>query len=102
MNNLFDINGNVTVITGGTGVLGRTIAKYLALNGAKDTQVDPSNLDVIQRLNPAAETVTLDGHNHLFQADAVTGLLQEYATLPGDISPLTLATIARWLERRVK
>ena len=35
MNNLFDINGNVTVITGGTGVLGRAIAKYLALNGAK-------------------------------------------------------------------
>lgn len=34
MNNLFDIQGNVTVITGGTGVLGRTIAKYLALNGA--------------------------------------------------------------------
>lgn len=75
---------------------------WLALNGAKDTQVDPSNLDVIKRLNPAAETVTLDGHNHLFQADAVTGLLQEYATLPGDISPLTLETIARWLERKVK
>ena len=35
MNSLFDINGNVTVITGGTGVLGRAIAKYLALNGAK-------------------------------------------------------------------
>jgi len=35
MNNLFDIKDNVTVITGGTGVLGRTIAKYLALNGAK-------------------------------------------------------------------
>ena len=35
MNNLFDINSNVTVITGGTGVLGRAIAKYLALNGAK-------------------------------------------------------------------
>lgn len=35
MNNLFDIKGNVTVITGGTGVLGRTIAKYLAQNGAK-------------------------------------------------------------------
>ena len=35
MSNLFDINGNVTVITGGTGVLGRAIAKYLALNGAK-------------------------------------------------------------------
>lgn len=35
MQNLFDIKGNVTVITGGTGVLGRAIAKYLALNGAK-------------------------------------------------------------------
>ena len=35
MENLFDIKDNVTVITGGTGVLGRAIAKYLALNGAK-------------------------------------------------------------------
>ena len=35
MNNLFDINGYVVAITGGTGVLGRTIAKYLALNSAK-------------------------------------------------------------------
>lgn len=35
MKNLFDIKDNVTVITGGTGVLGRSIAKYLALNGAK-------------------------------------------------------------------
>ena len=35
MKNLFDIKDNVTVITGGTGVLGRAIAKYLALNGAK-------------------------------------------------------------------
>ena len=35
MKNLFYIRGYVVVITGGTGVLGRTIAKYLALNGAK-------------------------------------------------------------------
>ena len=35
MKNLFDIKGYVVVITGGTGVLGRCIAKYLALNGAK-------------------------------------------------------------------
>lgn len=33
--NLFNIKDNVTVITGGTGVLGRAIAKYLALEGAK-------------------------------------------------------------------
>lgn len=35
MKNLFDITDNVTVITGGTGILGRSIAKYLALNGAQ-------------------------------------------------------------------
>ncbi len=35
MKNLFDIKGNVTVITGGTGVLGREIARYLAHQGAK-------------------------------------------------------------------
>lgn len=35
MKDLFNIKGNVTVITGGTGVLGRTIAEYLAMNGAK-------------------------------------------------------------------
>lgn len=35
MNNLFDIRDYVVVITGGTGVLGRSIGKYLALNGAK-------------------------------------------------------------------
>lgn len=35
MNHLFDIKDNVVVITGGTGVLGRAIAKYLAQEGAK-------------------------------------------------------------------
>ena len=33
--NLFNIQDNVAVITGGTGVLGRAIAKYLACEGAK-------------------------------------------------------------------
>lgn len=35
MNELFNIKDYVTVITGGTGVLGRTIAKYLAKMGPK-------------------------------------------------------------------
>ena len=35
MKNLFDIQGQVVVITGGTGVLGREIGEYLALQGAK-------------------------------------------------------------------
>lgn len=34
-NHLFDIEGRVVVITGGTGVLGRVIARYLAQEGAK-------------------------------------------------------------------
>ena len=33
--NLFDITGKVVVITGGTGILGKAIARYLALEGAK-------------------------------------------------------------------
>ena len=35
MNTLFDITDNVVVITGGTGVLGRSIAKYLSGEGAR-------------------------------------------------------------------
>src|SRR5574344_614120 len=35
MNELFNIKDKVVAITGGTGVLGRSIAKYLAQNGAK-------------------------------------------------------------------
>lgn len=35
MNELFNIKDYVVVITGGTGILGRCIGKYLALNGAK-------------------------------------------------------------------
>ena len=33
--NLFDIQDHVVVITGGTGVLGREIASYLAAEGAE-------------------------------------------------------------------
>ena len=35
MNNLFSVKDNVVVITGGTGVLGAAIGKYLASEGAK-------------------------------------------------------------------
>lgn len=35
MNKLFDIKEKVVVITGGTGILGKAIARYLALEGAK-------------------------------------------------------------------
>ena len=35
MKNLFDINDKVIVMTGATGVLGSSIAEYLASQGAK-------------------------------------------------------------------
>ncbi|MDE5684702.1 MAG: SDR family NAD(P)-dependent oxidoreductase, partial [Muribaculaceae bacterium] len=35
MNELFSVAGKVVVITGGTGVLGSCIGKYLATQGAK-------------------------------------------------------------------
>lgn len=59
MNSLFNIEGNVTVITGGTGVLGRAIAKYLALNGARviilgrKTEVGEEIVAEISALNPS-------------------------------------------------
>lgn len=58
MKNLFDIQGNVTVMTGGTGVLGRSIARYLACNGAKviimGRKVDIGNaiVDEVKALSP--------------------------------------------------
>lgn len=52
MTNLFDIKGQVVVITGGTGVLGRCIAKYLAENGAK--------VAIIGRKTEVGEAVVAD------------------------------------------
>ena len=71
---------------------------WLALNGDRDLQVLPANLSTISSLNSSAEMVLLPGHNHLFLKCA-TGLVQEYASLPGDISEETLAVIGDWLDR---
>ena len=40
MKNLFDIKGKVIVITGGCGILGKSIAGYLAEQGAKIVILD--------------------------------------------------------------
>lgn len=77
----------------------RSIAKpWLALNGSKDIQVLPANLATIRELNPTAETVELPEHNHLF-LPCSTGMVDEYPSLPGDISPQTLDTILAWLDK---
>lgn len=74
---------------------------FLALNGSKDTQVLPGNLVTIRELNPSVTAMEMEGHNHLFLPCA-TGLVQEYASLPGDISEQTLSVILEWLDGVVK
>lgn len=75
------------------------MCKYhgLALNGSRDMQVLPGNLSTIAELCPKANIVLLDKHNHLFQ-HCTTGLMDEYAKLPEDISEETLQAIVDWLD----
>ena len=40
MKNLFDIRGRVVVVTGGAGILGRSICAYLAGQGARVAVLD--------------------------------------------------------------
>ena len=66
MNELFNIKDYVVVITGGTGVLGRCIAKYLALNGAKviilgrKEEIGNKIVDDIIKAGGHAETMKTD------------------------------------------
>lgn len=72
---------------------------WLALNGDKDVQVLPENLQTISSLNPTATVELLEGHNHLFQ-HCTTGLVQEYPAIAEDISEETLDSILTWLNNR--
>lgn len=73
---------------------------WLALNGEKDTQVLPGNLDTFRELNPAVTTVLLPDHNHLFQ-HCVTGLTSEYVTIGEDFSAEALEAILKWLDSTI-
>jgi pimeloyl-ACP methyl ester carboxylesterase len=73
---------------------------WLALNGSKDLQVLPENLATIHSLNPKADTRIIEGVNHMFQK-CHTGLMNEYETLPGDLSQDTLDTIGQWLDSNI-
>lgn len=70
---------------------------WLALNGDRDVQVLCANLDTIATHAPQADTVTMVGHNHLFQ-HSTTGMPDEYASLHEDISIEILNTIISWLD----
>ena len=69
---------------------------WLALQGDRDTQVLPGNLQTISELNPMVHTKLLPEHNHLFQR-CTTGLINEYDHIAEDVSPQTLDAIVEWL-----
>lgn len=73
---------------------------YTAINGERDFQVLPANLETISRLNPEAQTVLLPGLNHLM-LECRTGLVQEYPLLSGDMAPAALDAVLKAVDRSV-
>jgi pimeloyl-ACP methyl ester carboxylesterase len=79
----------------------------LAVNGAKDTQVDPkSNLAQIKKIltqsgNKNAEVKELPGLNHLLQT-AGTGDVSEYENISETMSPEAMNIISSWIEIHTK
>lgn len=77
----------------------------LALNGAKDEQVDPeSNLSLLHRIftkngNPDFKTVEVPGVNHLFQHCKQCGSVSEYLALDETFDPQTLTLITTWIKQ---
>ena len=75
----------------------------LALNGERDVQVSPENLDSIkQALEAGGNTrVTAKRYpkmNHLFQ-ECRTGAISEYATIEQTISPEVLEDVSEWISK---
>lgn len=88
-------------------VLEKVRCPVLAINGEKDTQVDPKlNLPLIEQSlkrggNADITIVELPGLNHLFQTSQ-RGAMSEYETIEETLSPVALQTIGDWIEKRVK
>lgn len=86
-------------------VLERVRCPVLAINGEKDTQVDPKlNLPKIAESlkaggNQNVTTMELASLNHLFQT-AQRGALSEYETIEETIAPLALKSISDWLKSK--
>ncbi|GAB2777727.1 hypothetical protein GCM10027275_21190 [Rhabdobacter roseus] len=86
--------------------LKRVKCPVLALNGAKDVQVAPENLVVIEKAIRQAgnDKVTIkefSNMNHLFQT-CKTGAMDEYATIEQTIGPFVLGEISSWVIKPTK
>ena len=82
-------------------LLGNITCPVLALNGAKDMQVEPaSNLGALRSglpANPKNKLQAVEGLNHLFQ-HCNTGLSSEYPNIEETFAPEVLEMMAHWLE----
>jgi len=87
--------------------LSKVKCSVLAINGSKDTQVDPeSNLRLIKEVlsksgNRDFETKELAGLNHLLQT-ANTGDLSEYEQIQETMSPAAMNIISGWIKLHTK
>ncbi len=87
--------------------LGRVKCSVLAINGAKDTQVDAkANLPVIKEIliengNKKIEVKELPGLNHLLQT-AGTGEVAEYEKISETMSPGAMNIICSWIKIQTK
>jgi uncharacterized protein len=85
--------------------LRKVTCPVLALNGAKDVQVDaPLNLKAIEAAlkeagNKDFTIKELADLNHLFQT-CRTGAVSEYAAIEETLAPVVLETIAQWIAKR--
>lgn len=76
--------------------LAKVKCPLLAINGTKDTQVHPHNLEVIGSLVPRARTLLMPDLNHLMQ-HAQSGEVSEYGQIRETISPDVLAAIVSFV-----
>ncbi|MBL8812850.1 MAG: alpha/beta hydrolase [Planctomycetaceae bacterium] len=83
-------------------VLEKVTCPVLALNGEKDTQVDPKlNLprlrDALKKAgNDSSAVEEIPGVNHLFQT-CRTGGVSEYNTIEETVAPAVLTKVADWI-----
>lgn len=87
MNELFNIKDYVVVITGGTGILGRTIAKYLANNGAqvvilgRKEEVGKEIVDDIVKDGGKAEFMKTDVMDYAAVQKNCDGIIAKYGRI---------------------
>lgn len=78
----------------------------LALNGGKDVQVTPENLQIIEKAvrkggNDRVTVKAFPDMNHLFQI-CKTGAIDEYATIDQTIDPTVLEEISNWVLKQTR